>query len=472
MDLTELTKIVSRGEDAAHQFKEDVHNIDSLAAEMVAFSNSRGGSIFIGITNHGVLKGLSTEDVQRINQLISNAASQHSPIAVLTENIPVGTRRIVILLTIAEGTDKPYFDHNGVIWLKNGADKRRISSKEELRRMFQENGDLYADEAPVRVGIEALDLNLFLDFFKKVYHTPFPKAESAQLQLLENLNLAKGHRLTLAGLLLFGKEPQLHKPLFLIKAISFAGTKIANQYLDSEDFEGPIVKVFQGALAFIMRNLRKVQNQKSVNSIGDPEIPPLVFEELLVNALIHRDYHILAAIRIFVFSDRIEIISPGHLPNHLTIEKILAGTSIPRNPILISFIAKGLLPYRGLGSGIMRALETWPQIQFVDDRDGCMFKTIVLRVVVETAIAKLLNKSGGGPINAPLSTLETQILELIDESPSLSYEDIAKKLDKGRTTIQRNIQQLKMRGILHRKGSNKKGFWEIAIESLKQFNRS
>lgn len=114
------------------------------------------------------------------------------------------------------------------------------------------------------------------------------------------MSLASGEQLTLAGLLLFAKEPFFYKPAFIIKAITFPGIKIGVTYLDSEDFEGPFTEIFHGALLFIMRNLRKVQNNKSVNSIGDPEIPQLVFEELLVNALIHRDYFISAPIRLFV----------------------------------------------------------------------------------------------------------------------------------------------------------------------------
>jgi len=70
---------------------------------------------------------------------------------------------------------------------------------------------------------------------------------------------------------------------------------------------------------------------------------------------------------LFIFDNRIEIVSPGHLPNNLTVAKIRAGNSIIRNPILVSYIAKGLLPYRGLGSGIKRALEDWPEIEFVTD---------------------------------------------------------------------------------------------------------
>ena len=152
---------------------------------------------------------------------------------------------------------------------------------------------------------------------------------------------------------------------------------------DTEDFEGPLQKIFADALGFIMRNLHKVQAGRGVNAPGRPEIPESVFEELLVNALVHRDYLVNAPIRLFIFDNRIEIISPGHLPNNLTVEKIRNGNSNIRNPILVSYVAKGLLPYHGLGSGIKRALEQWPQIEFADDHDGCLFRVTVTRNPVE-----------------------------------------------------------------------------------------
>ena len=123
----------------------------------------------------------------------------------------------------------------------------------------------------------------------------------------------------------------------------------------------------------------KVQAGRGVNAPGLPEIPEAVFEELLVNALVHRDYLVSAPIRLFVFDNRIEIISPGHLPNNLTVEKIRAGNSNIRNPILVSYVAKGLLPYQGLGSGIKRALGKWPTIDFTDDHDGGLFTATVHR---------------------------------------------------------------------------------------------
>ena len=381
MDFKKLKQIVVAGEDAAHQFKEDISNINSLAAEMAAFSNAQGGVVLIGVTDQGRISGLLSEDVRRINQLISNAASQHvkSPISVTTENISISPRKAVIVLKVPEGIDKPYFDNQGIIWLKNGADKRRINSKEELRRLFQTMDSVYADEVPTKVGVEALDRKYLSEFMLKTYGEPLPKTPIKLLKLLGNINLAMGDKLNLAGLLLFGEKPQNYKPQFSIKAASFLGNEITSSYMDSEDFEGSLSSMFKEALSFIRRHLKKIQGKKSVNSVGDPEIPYIVFEELLVNALTHRDYFISAPIRIFVFDNRIEIISPGALPNHLTVEKIRAGNSVQRNPILSSFIAKGLLPYRGLGSGIMRSLQDWPKITFVDDREGGLFKSIIER---------------------------------------------------------------------------------------------
>jgi len=383
MQLDALKTIIARGEDSSHQFKQDIQNSDALAAELVAFSNSQGGHVFIGVTDSGELLGLRKQDVSRINLLISNTASQHirSPIAVTTKNITIDDNSVVIVLTVPEGIDKPYFDRKGVIWLKSGADKRRINSKEELRRLFQGVDLLHGDEIPVRAGLEALDEIRFRKFLRDAFKVPMPQSAAELSQLLVNMNLATDDgRLNLAGALLFAERPELIKPVFIIKAMAFPGTDlVTTNYNDSEDFVGPFDAIFREALAFVMRHLPKLQTGQSVNSLGKPEIPEIVFEELLVNALVHRDYLISAPIRLFVFFDRIDIISPGHLPNHLTIKKICHGNSIIRNPILASFVAKGLLPYRGLGSGIRRALEHWPDIKFTDDRDGCIFTASVRR---------------------------------------------------------------------------------------------
>lgn len=378
-----LLSQISLGEDSNHQFKQNITNADSLAAEMAAFANADGGILYIGVDDDGSIPGLSFADVTRINQIISNAASQHikSPLTVKTENIPVGNNRIVIVLTIPKGQDKPYFDRNGVIWLKSGADKRRINSREELCRLFQSVDRFHADELPTKAGVDKLDRLRFREFLQKTYDIPLPDDPDELQRLLQSMNLATGDgMLNLAAVLLFTQHPEWIKPQFIVKAVRYPGNAIhVSEYFDTEDFSGPLERIFDDAMAFIMRNLHKVQAGRGVNAPGIPEIPAIVFEELLVNALMHRDYLISAPIRIFIFDNRIEIISPGNLPNNLTVEKIRKGNSNIRNPVLVSFIAKGLLPYRGLGSGIKRALENWTDIDLIDDREGSLFTAIIHR---------------------------------------------------------------------------------------------
>jgi predicted HTH transcriptional regulator len=175
METTELIDLLSRGEDSRQQFKENFTNADALAAEMVAFCNTAGGQIFIGVRNDGTVLGLSGADIDRLNQLISNSASQNVRPAVnpFTENVshPNGA---IMVVTIAEGVSKPYMDKNGAIWVKNGSDKRRATEREELQRLFQQAGLVHADETPV-AGLSTgdVDMRYFETFFEQQFGEPF-----------------------------------------------------------------------------------------------------------------------------------------------------------------------------------------------------------------------------------------------------------------------------------------------------------
>jgi predicted HTH transcriptional regulator len=381
MEVTELIEILSRGEDSRHQFKENFTNADALAAEIVAFSNTAGGRIFIGVRNDGTVQGLSFADIDRLNQLISNSASHNVRPAVnpLTENVP-HPNGTVMVVTVPEGVSKPYMDKDGVIWVKNGADKRRATSREEIQRLFQQAGLVHADETPVAgLGVADVDLPYFERFFEQQFGEPLARHNMPLPQILTNMNLMNRGQLNVAGSLLFAKAPHYALPAFIVKAVAFVGTEIEDQrYIDSRDITGKLADVFQQTLGFIVANTRAAQGEQGFNSQGQPEIPRIVWEELVANALIHRDYFISAPVRVLVFADRVEIISPGHLPNNLTVENIKAGNSNIRNPVLASFAVK-LLPYRGLGSGILRAIKAWPDIEFIDDRAGNQFKAIVKR---------------------------------------------------------------------------------------------
>ena len=381
METTELLEIAARGEDSTHQFKVEATNATSLAREIVAFANSGGGQIFIGLADDGTVHGLSGAQVGAVNQIIANASTQsvRPSINVSSENVAVHNG-VVVVVTVPDGIGKPYQDNEGSFWVKNGSDKRKVTAREEIQRMFQSALLVHGDDVIVPgTSLADVDGEVFRKFFKLRFGDDFDAQERSLGQVLTNMRLVSGGTLTVAGVLLFGKTPELFLPVCHVKAVRFPGNEIhATTFLDSADIRGRIQQQFEDTLGFVLRNIRFEQGTQGVNAVGTPEIPRIVFEELVANALIHRDFFVSAPIRIFVFDNRIEIISPGHLPNNLTVANIRSGNSNIRNPILTSY-ATHLLPYRGLGSGILRSLKEYPDIDFIDDRDGNFFTAIIRR---------------------------------------------------------------------------------------------
>lgn len=256
-----------------------------------------------------------------------------------------------------------------------------MDAKEEIARLLQSSGNLYADETNVEgTTINDIDESFFREFIAVKTKKSFEDLNQTLSELLTNMRFLKDGKLSLAGFLLFGKKPQLLKPIFTAQCVAFIGNDMSSkEFRDKEDpFEGNLKQVYKKTLSFVTRNLRKIQKEESFNSPSTLEIPIETIEELLVNALVHRDYFIHSSIKVFIFDNRIEIISPGKLPNTLTIENIKVGTSIPRNPILFSN-ARYLLPFVGVGSGIPRALENSPDLELINDTDRELFIAVIHR---------------------------------------------------------------------------------------------
>jgi ATP-dependent DNA helicase RecG len=380
MDQHQLIALVNGGETSHVQFKKNIANPLGAAQELVAFANTNGGVLLVGIEDKkGAVTGLSFEDIQRISNLLANAASElvKPPIFIKTETVEVNGKQVLVV-SVPNGVHKPYKDKDGLIFVKNGPDKRKVTSNEELARLLQTSGDLYAEEILLPFTIaDELDIRDFREFYETKYQTPLDETDLPRL--LANLRLADGERLNVAGALLFAKHPKKVVPQFFVSGVWFAGTDLAGEiYNNSENIHGTIPQLFQRGLDFMKRALNRLQNGKDFNSLGDLEIPEIVLKELLVNALLHRDYFIRDSIKLFVFDDRIEIRSPGKLPNNLTEAQIRAGIRRSRNTILAS-LAPDVLPYRGIGSGILRSLKAWPHLDFINDKEAEQFSVIIKR---------------------------------------------------------------------------------------------
>lgn len=380
MEALELLDIISLGETSTVQFKRTLDSTDKLAAELCAFANSEGGMVLFGVENDGSISGLEPSEVRELNSRIASVASEkiREPLFPSSEVVKIEGKN-VLLVSVPESESKPHFDGSGAIWVKNMAEKRRVTSREELRRIFQDAHVFYADEQPVRrTSLADLDRIAFRDFYEKEYGQ-LEQETTPLVRILANMNVARKENLTLAGLLFFGKHPERFRPELMTKAVAFPGTDSADsKYLDSEDLSGTLPQQLSKSKSFVLRNLRREQGDQPFNTEGIPEIPPEALEELLVNMLVHRNYFVATPQKIFLFQDRIELHSPGTLPNALTVEQVKAGNSIPRNPILHALASK-LMPYRGIGTGIRRALKLYSDIELFNEEQENLFRVIIQR---------------------------------------------------------------------------------------------
>lgn len=395
MTEKEILQLRDLAEAGQVQFKERITNKEDkydIGCEMVAFSNSRGGRLVIGINDKsGEINALSYMELQETTNLLTSIASENVIPNVLidVENVPT-TGGAVVVATIPEGKNKPYHDNKGIIWVKNGADKRKVFDNSELADMMGDCGRYYADEEAVRdASIEDLDADTIKLYMMERFSPVFRGKNIDELtmkdysldqmagfvikgatieRLLRNLRFIRPDgQMTKAAMMLFGKYTQRWLPEITAKCICFFGNSVGGtQFRDKMhdmEIEGNLLHQYRTIMNFFTRNLRKVQVKRDFNSLGEMEIPYESLTEYVVNALVHRSLNIKTPIRIFIFDDRVEIHSPGSLPNGLTIEDVKNGTSMPRNVFLFTN-ANYLLPYTGAGSGVRRALEYDPDAVF------------------------------------------------------------------------------------------------------------
>ena len=405
--MDDILKQIKAGEVSGMQFKERILDKYDIACELVAFSNSHGGKLVVGIKDKtGETNALSYSEVQETTNLLSDIASENvvPSILIKIDTVEVEDGNLVIA-TVKEGLNKPYHDNKGIVWVKNGADKRKVFDNAELAEMMTDCGSFAPDEAGVRdATVNDLDATTIKQFLGNRFERVLEKKgltgdayNEASLDMICS-TIAKGHdcekilrnlrfirpdgSLTVAAMLLFGKYTQRWMPMMTAKCICFAGnsvgSKVFRDKVNDADMEGNLLHQYDTIMDFFTRNLHNVQVGDEFNSMGKLEIPYTSLVEFTVNSLVHRSLNMKAPVRIFIFDNRVEIHSPGALPNGLTIDDIKAGTSMPRNMFLFNN-AIYLLPYTGVGSGITRALDEDINVTFMNNDKAQEFVITVWR---------------------------------------------------------------------------------------------
>ena len=264
MNRLELFERIAGGEDSFTEFKREVGKPDSFAAELMAFANKEGGQVFVGVDDSGEIIGVG--DPQRTEERIVNIGRNNCmpPLDVLVERIPTNGE-LILVVHVPQRTGRPYENKRGQCFIRVGSTKR-LASADERARLLEAAGLFHFEESPVpRTATADLDMEAFADYYHRVYDVPLDKSEIPLSHILGNMRFTKSDltgtiRLSVAGILLFGTDPQNHLFYTRVSVVRWAGIEAGEEIIDRQEITGRLPKIIEATQAFILRNTRLRHN--------------------------------------------------------------------------------------------------------------------------------------------------------------------------------------------------------------------
>ena len=348
---TELIGIIANGESSGVEFKRDVVANHDLAKELVAFSNLSGGMVLLGVEDDGSISGITRPNLEEwvMTTCRDKIRPGIIPFFEVVRNVEPGKDVAVVRVPCGFDVHSLWHNNRNTYYIRIGTQSRE-PSPEELGRLFQQRGSFRAELRPVSGATLAdFDRRRLRDYFSHVRQQAVPpeEDEAAWQTLLVNTEIMTEEGVTVGGMLLFGTTPNRFLPHAGIDAAAFPGTEKDYAARERAGLRGPMTPLLddnnavvenglvEQALEFVRRNTPVTAILENGRRIEKPAYPPEVLREAVVNALIHRDYLLSSTdIELVVYSDRLEIVSPGRLPNGITPERMRTGCRAARNQLL------------------------------------------------------------------------------------------------------------------------------------------
>ena len=377
MTRAELIEMIRNHENSGVEFKRDDISADRLAAEMAALLNREGGYILLGVEDDQTVSGLTRGRAKAEEWVMEAARSHLQPGAIPSwETIQWDDDTVVGVVSLpSDAPDKPYKAKRGAGWVTKTrvGTTTRDATREEEERLYQKTGQFHYELKPVPrapgAAVDNLDLRRLNEYFTRVLAGNAPDEEDADAwgTLLSNLDLATASvprtTATIGGILLFGKNPKRWLPQSGIRAICYPGEEQDYATRADQDLRGPLtpLRARDGTLVesglvdqawdFVRRNTTPTARLEGMRRVDRWEYPEEVAREAVANALIHRDYSITGTdVMLAIYSNRLEVVSPGRLPNTVTPDGMKLGVRYARNQLLLNVMRDyGYVDARGMG---------------------------------------------------------------------------------------------------------------------------
>ncbi len=371
---TELLEIIANGESSGVEFKRDNIRPEQLAKEIVAMANFQGGRILIGVEDNGTITGIQRPGLEEwVMNLVQNKI--HPMLLPFYEEVRLDAQRSVAIISFPQGVSKPYVVRDKGredIYIRVGSTSR-LATREQQARLFALGGILHTEIMPVpRTDRHCLDEARLQNYLRDILGDPHlpasPDEWQARLLGLGFLTEAAEHICcTIAGLVLFGKHPRRYLQQAGLRILAFAGTDKTYRSMLDDILDGPLVgrwdirngdktlidggvieRFITAVTPFISRDAAIID--QGFRREANWHYPLDAVRETLLNALAHRDWTHSVDIEVGIYHDRFEVISPGALPNTMSVQKMLAGQRSPRNTIIMEVLRDyGYVESRGMG---------------------------------------------------------------------------------------------------------------------------
>ncbi|GMT40117.1 MAG: ATP-dependent DNA helicase [bacterium] len=491
-----LLEIIANGENSSVEFKRDDIRPEQLAKEIVAMANFQGGMILLGVDDTGNVTGINRSNPEEWIMDTVIGRYVHPVIIPHYQEIRLDNGKRIVVISISSGTAKPYvLRHNDRedVYIRMGSTSR-LATREQIIRLFDAGGLLHTETLPVSgTGLKTLDMARLENYLSDILgEHELPVSETEWLERLDGLGFmitdAIGNNVcTIAGTVLFGIKPR--------RFLKQAGLRV--MVFDSDDkqyqarldviLDGPMVGrwSFDGEKTLVDEGIieKFIHTIEPFITIEGDSIDPKTLtrgkkwmypieaiRETVLNALAHRDWTRAVDIEITRYSDRLEVISPGALPNSMDIEKMKAGRRTPRNALILEVLRDyGYVDARGMG---VRTKIIPLTIQFTGKEPVFEATEDYLKTILPAGSA---SEKGKRPLktgeirsyapenapNAPENPFQRKLLELIRGNPKITYDMLARATGRDRKTVRRHIVELKQDGWLKRIGPARGGHWEV-----------
>ncbi|MEM7127368.1 MAG: ATP-binding protein [Chloroflexota bacterium] len=474
----ELTARLQSGQNERTAFFADNASIRSVAETLTAMANTNGGILVLGVNKRGVIQ--ESVDINRVRETAANAMLQTEPPLILpspqTFELTPGAwgRGDVIVLTVPPGLPHLYSTQGR--YLARTSTKNRSLQPNELRSLLLERGDSGFESIPADgTTIHYLDSRRVERYLHQIEAAPDEDtvqlliskgclaegaSESPADEVLEDQGQDSDRMAmpTMAGILLFGQDPQQIVRSAEIICVRYAGESMGDEFV-RQDIQGVLPEQIRQAEAFIVSNMRRGMTLNGLSRDETTEYPVAVVREAIVNAIAHRDYSIRGeGIRIFMFSDRMEVYSPGRLPGHVTLDN-LVNERYSRNEAIVAVLTD--LGYiERLGYGIDRMIATMNE----NGLEAPLFEETAagFRVTLQSAGGKIV---GSQPEKQPwhsggLTPRQEQAIRFVHEQGRITNGDYQALVpDVSAETIRRDLADLVNKNLLIRVGSKKTTYY-------------